>query len=278
MLKNEEDAWVMRGDRGFTYTDTLPDNSEVIEGEWWDADYNGAPIISISDDVANAFEIGVGDTITINILGFDITAEIANVRDIDWGSFSMNFAITFAPGPLNDAPATWLATVRVDENKEMALQTQLAKEFPNVSAIRVRDALGLANRILSAVAEAVRYSAAVTLVAGILVLAGAIAAGQKRRIYDAVVFKVMGTSRRQMMGVFLMEFIILGLLAAAAAAVIGSIAAYGVQTEIMNLDWAFHAPTVLYVIAIAITVAVGFGLVSTWRILGIKPAKYLRND
>ena len=277
-LVNEEDSWVIRGDRGFTYTDTLPGNSEVISGEWWPADYDGAPIVSVSQDVANAFEIGVGDELTINILGMDITARIANVREVNWASFSMNFAVTFAPGTLESAPATWLATVMLDEDREMLAQTTTAKAFPNVSAIRVRDALNLAAQILGSVADAVRYAAALTLVAGILVLAGALAAGQKRRLYDAVVFKVMGVRRRQILGVFLSEYLILGLIAAIAAALLGTIAAYAVQTYLMDLSWTFSLWAVVSVVSIALVITLGLGLASTLRTLNVKPAPYLRNE
>lgn len=277
-LVNEEESWVLRGDRGFTYTTELPENSEITSGEWWSADYNGPPIVSISQDVAIAFEIGVGDELTINILGFDITAKVANVREVNWGAFSMNFAVTFAPGALDNAPATWLATVILDQGDEMETQTLIAKNFPNVSAIRVRDALNLAAKILTSVAVAVRYAAALTLAAGVLVLAGALAAGQKRRLYDAVVFKVMGVRRRQIMGVFLSEYIILGLIAAVAAAILGTGAAYAIQTGIMDLDWSFSFLALAYVIAGALVISVCFGLAAVWRVLQVKPAPYLRNE
>lgn len=277
-LVNEEESWVLRGDRGFTYTTDLPDNSVITSGEWWPDDYNGPPIISISQDVASAFEIGVGDELTINILGFDITAKVANVREVNWGAFSMNFAVTFAPGALESAPATWLATVTLDPDDEMQAQTMVAKKFPNVSAIRVRDALNLAAKILTSVAVAVRYAAALTLIAGMLVLAGALAAGQKRRLYDAVIFKVMGVKRRQIMGVYVIEYIILGLIAAVTAAILGTGAAYAVQTGIMDLDWNFSLLAVSYVIIGALIISVLFGLAAVWRILQVKPAPYLRNE
>ena len=277
-LVNKEDEWVMRGDRGFTYTNTLPDNSTIIAGEWWPENYVGAPIISIAQDVANAFEIGVGDTITVNILGFDITATVANVRQVDWASFSMNFAITFAPGPLNDAPATFLATVKVDEDQEIAMQSMLAKSFPNISAVRIRDALNLANRLLKGIAQAVTYSAMIAVFAGVFVLAGAIAAGQKRRIYDAVVFKVIGIRRRQMMSVFLMEYIILGLMAALVAGGLGTLCAWAIQSYLMDLEWIFDIFSVLWILSGAFMIAVLFGLLATWHHLNIAPAKYLRNE
>ncbi|MBU6475869.1 MAG: FtsX-like permease family protein, partial [Alphaproteobacteria bacterium] len=116
-LKDQNDAWVINSDRGFSYTSALPAHSQVVKGKWWPADYKGPPLVSISTEVAQAFDIGVGDKITVNIFGEDMTATVANVRKIDWASFTMNFAITFAPGVLESAPATYLSTVIVAKGK-----------------------------------------------------------------------------------------------------------------------------------------------------------------
>lgn len=270
--------WVLSRDRRMTYTGEAPPHSEITDGEWWDADYDGPPIVSISTEVAEAFDIGAGANMTINIMGMNIEATVANIREIDWGSFAMNFAMTFAPGTLESAPATYVATISMDKSAEMDAQAQIARDFPNVSAIRIRDALNLANTILAAIAEAVRYSAAITLLAGVLVLAGAIAAGQKRRIYDAVVFKVLGVDRKQLMRVFLTEYFVLGLITALVACLIGTVCAWAIQTYIMQMDWAFSLTAVLYVALGALTLSILFGMIATWRILGVRPAPYLRND
>jgi putative ABC transport system permease protein len=261
-----------------TYTSEIPPTSEILEGEWWPEDYNGPPVVSIATEVANAFDIGVGAELTLNIMGRDINATVANVRDIDWGSFAMNFAITFAPGTLESAPATYVTTVAMDKSAEMKAQTDIAKAFPNITTIRVRDALNLANSILEAIAQAVRYSAAVTLLAGVLVLAGAIAAGQKRRIYDAVVFKVLGIDRKQMMRVFLAEYFMLGLITALVACGIGTLCAWSIQTYVMEMGWRFSFMAVFSVAFGALVLSVLFGMIATWRILGVRPAPYLRNE
>jgi len=272
------DRWVLSRDRRMTYTSEIPPTSEILEGEWWPEDYNGPPVVSIATEVANAFDIGVGAELTLNIMGRDINATVANVRDIDWGSFAMNFAITFAPGTLESAPATYVTTVAMDKSAEMKAQTDIAKAFPNITTIRVRDALNLANSILEAIAQAVRYSAAVTLLAGVLVLAGAIAAGQKRRIYDAVVFKVLGIDRKQMMRVFLAEYFMLGLITALVACGIGTLCAWSIQTYVMEMGWRFSFMAVFSVAFGALVLSVLFGMIATWRILGVRPAPYLRNE
>ena len=277
-IVNTDHAWVIKNDRGFTESAEQPSHSEITEGAWWDADYNGPPIISISTDVAEAFDIGVGDHLTINILGFGVKAEVANVRDVDWRSFNMNFAITFAPGSLGGAPFTYLATAEIGAKDEIGLQQELAKALPNVTSIRIKETLAVANRLLENIGLAVKLSASVALFAGVLVLAGSVAAGRMRRIYDAVILKVLGVTRRRILGVFLLEFAILGLFTALTAAVLGTGIAWLVQKYVIQLPWYFDLKTVCLTVLIAVLVTVGMGYLGTWRALQAKAAPLLRNQ
>lgn len=272
-------SWALRGDRGLTYSAVTPENSEVVEGEWWPADYAGPPLVSFDANLAKGFGIGVGDTLTLNILGRPITVTVGNLRKIDWGSLGMNFTFVFAPGTLEAAPHSVIATVHVDDpSLEARVQKAVTDALPNVTAIRVKDALEGANRILTAVAIAVRATAAVTLVAGTLVLAGAIAAGHARRVRDAIILKVLGATRGRIIKTYLLEYGLLGLSAAVIASVIGSIAAAVVVVEVMRGDFVLP-PDVLAVTALlAMGITISFGFVGTWRALGQRPAPMLRNE
>ncbi len=276
-IVNKNEDWVVRSDRGFTYTSKLPAYSRITEGEWWPADYSGPPIISISTDVASAFGIGVGDKLSLLILGREIEAEVKNVREIDWGSFTMNFAVTFAPGTLEGAPATWLATAIVDENQETAMQTAIAKTFPNITVVRVKEALQAAEKMLRSASIAVRASASLALVAGVLVLAGGIAAARRRHIYDSIVLKVLGATHDRILKTFLMEYALLGVLTVFIASALGSIAAYGVITGIMQLQWKFSFSAIGWVTALCLGITLLAGFAGTLRALRQKPAPYLRN-
>lgn len=268
--------WVIRSDRGFTYTSTLPAHSTVVDGEWWPADYQGPPLVSIATDVAKAFRIGAGDNLTLNILGMDITAKVANVREIDWASFTMNFAVTLAPGALDGAPATWLGTVILREQDEEAAETRIAKDFPGVTAVRVRDALETAGVIITAIAQAIRIAAGVTLLAGALVLAGGVAASRRRHVYDAVVLKVLGASRRRILSTFLLEYGITGVVTVFIAAGLGSVAAWAMLEYIMHMPWKFSARPLAAVAALCLGITLIAGFSGTWRALQQKPAGYLR--
>jgi putative ABC transport system permease protein len=270
--------WATASERGLTYAANPPRGSRVVAGEWWPADYSGPPLISFDADLARGMGLAVGDTLTVNLLGRDVTARIANLRSIDWTSLGINFAIIFAPGTLEGAPQTHIATARTTPEAEDAVERAVTDRFPNVSAIRVKDALDAIARILEQIGVAVRITAAITLVAGTLVLAGAVAAGHRRRVYDAVVLKVLGATRGDIGGVFLLEYGLLGLITAAIAGAIGSIAAYFLLTEVMHASWLFMPAAVLgtTVVAVLLTLVVGFA--GTWRALGVKPAPLLRNE
>lgn len=277
-LRDPEYAWLIRGDRGVTYrAEPLP-SDRLLAGAWWPADYAGPPLVSIYQDIARAFEVGIGDRLTVNVLGRNLEAEIANIREVDWGTMGLNFTMVFSPQPLASAPHTFVATLQTVPENETALQRAVVERFANVTAIRVSEALEVAADILTKIGTAVRSIAAVTLVAGTLVLAGAIAAGHRRRVYDSVVLKVLGATRGTVLRTFLLEYGLLGLLTAAIASLVGTVTAWAVVTRVMQIDWVFLAPTVATTALLCAAITVGFGFVGTWRALGQKAAPLLRNE
>jgi putative ABC transport system permease protein len=272
-----EVSWVLRGDRALTYAGAMPPKTRLVAGEWWPADYNGPPLVSFDAEAARGMNVGVGDTLTVNVLGREITARIANLRAIDWGDLTMNFVLIFAPGVLEAAPHTHLAAAHVDAAREEALFKAVTDRFPNVSAVRVRDALEAAARLVSQVGIAVRLTAGITIAVGALVLAGAVAAGHRRRVYDAVVLKVLGATRREVGLAFLVEYGMIGLLAALMAAGIGTLAAWALVTKTMSMEWYFLPGTVAAVAALGVALTMALGFAGTFRALGQKAAPLLRN-
>lgn len=270
--------WVFQGDRGITWSRTPPPNSRVVRGEWWPSDYDGPPLISVDENLGRAMNLDVGDRMTVNVLGRSIEAEIANFRDIEWSELRINFVLIFSPGMVSDAPQSYIATVHVDPEQEDALERAVGDEFANVSAIRVKEVLGQVTDLLANIATAVRATASVTVLAGIFVLAGAVAAGHHRRIYDSVVLKVLGATRRDVTRAFLLEYGLLGLVTAAIASAIGTVAAWLIISRMMEggfvvMPWAI---AVTAVVATAVTIA--FGYLGTWSALRQKAAPLLRNE
>ncbi|AJF07414.1 ABC transporter permease [Geoalkalibacter subterraneus] len=273
-----EVQWAVRGDRFLSYAEGLPHGTELTAGRWWPSDYRGEPLVSLTADVAEGFGVGVGDTLTVNILGRDITAEIASLREVDWTTLNLNFALLFSPGVLEGAPQTSIATAYVPQERETELLREVIDRFPNVSAIGVREVLANVSRTLERFGTAFRAMAAVALVSGFLVLAGAVSADQHRRIQDAVIFKVCGATRRDILGALASEFVLLGAAAGVISLLVGGAAAYGILEGLMDVRFSLHPLSVLGTLATGILLTLALGLLGTWKALGQKPAVYLRED
>ena len=273
-----EAQWALRSDRGLTYAATLPAGSRIAAGAWWPPDYRGPPLLSFDADLARGMGLKVGDTLSVNLLGREITAVIANLRSIDWRRLGINFTLVFAPGTLERAPQTHLAAVWMSPAEEEALVRAVTERFPNVSAIHVREALATVDRILDMIDDAVQLSALVTLAAGMLVLGGAIAAGHHWRVYDAVVLKVLGATRGAIASAFLIEHGLLGALSALVACVLGTLAAYFLVTRLIKIEWVFLSAPLLWTVGLGIVLTLVLGFAGTWHALGAKAAPYLRNE
>jgi putative ABC transport system permease protein len=273
-----EARWAVNGDRGLTYAANLPAGSRLAAGRWWSPDYRGPPLVSFDAAVARGMGLAVGDTLSVNLLGREITARIANLRDIDWQRLGINFVMVFAPGTFEGAPQTHLAAVYLSVAQEDRLVRRVTAVFPNVSAIEVREALAALDRILGMIGAAVRLTAFSAVAAGALVLGGAIAAGHYLRVYDAVVLKVLGATRGAIIAAYLFEHGLLGMLSALVGGVLGTLAAYVVVTRLLGTDWLLLPVPLLWTTTAATLLALALGILGTWRALGAAPADYLRNE
>jgi len=274
----KDHEWVLRGDRGLTWSAAPPADAHIVAGQWWPKDYKGDPLISLDQGTAEGFGLKLGDTITVNLLGREVTGKITNLRAIDWSSFSINFVMVFSPGLMESAPQTSIATVRVPEDEEGGLMNRVAAQYPNISAIRVKDALATALDLLTQVGGAIRGTAVATLGAGILVLAGAVAAGREKRIYEAVLLKMLGGRRRDIALGYVWEFSLLALVSAALAILLGTFGAWLFLTLNLDTDLAVAPSVVAGVLALSLGLALVLGFWGSWRALGAKAAPFLRNE
>jgi putative ABC transport system permease protein len=276
-----ESAWVLRGDRGITYEATAPDPEEITEGEWWPENYDGEPLVSFIEEEGKDLGLAIGDTVSVSVLGREFTARIANFRDVEWRSLAINFVMVFSPNTFAGAPHATLATLTwengVTPEKELMILRKVTTAFPSITSVRVKDALDSVNSIVEQIAFAVRGASSVTLIASILVLAGALAAGQRYRAYDAVILKTLGATRTRLLSAFLIEYALLGLIAAIFGLIAGSFAAWYVVTEVMRSNFMLLPDVALSATAIALILTISFGLLGTWRILGQKAAPILRD-
>ncbi len=276
-----EAGWVLRGDRGITYAATPPENGKLTAGEWWPEDYAGPPLVSFAAEIAEELGLAIGDSVEVNVLGRNITATIANLRTVDWTSLSINFVMVFSPNTFAGAPHMVLATVTMPEaagtESELQVMREVTRAFPTVTSVRVKEALDAVNSIVRRLAWAVRAASGLTIAAGILVLAGALAASHRHRIHDAVVLKTLGATRRRLVGAYIIEFALIGTITALFALAAGTLASMIVIEQIMDLEFSFLPVVAITAIGSALVLTVGLGLIGTWRVLGRKPAAYLRD-
>ncbi len=273
-----EAQWAIRGDRALTYADTPPDDARITAGAWWPADYAGEPLVSFDAGLARGFGVGVGDTLTLNVLGRDLVARIASLRQIEWRAVPFDFALILSPGTLAGAPHTHIAAVYAEPAAEDGVERAVSLRFANVTAIRTREALRSVEALLERVAWGARAAAVVTLAAGALVLAGAVAADRRRRRYETVLFKVLGASRSRIASIYALEYGLLGAITAAVALVLGSVVAWAVITRLMDFDWVARPATALLIAVTALILTLAVGLAGTVRLLQQKASPLLRND
>lgn len=270
------DHWVVSGDRGLTYAAQPDPDAIITQGEWWAPDYTGPPQISFAAEEAEEMGLSLGDTITINVLGRDITGTITSFQEVDFSTAGIGFILTMNPSALAGAPHTFISTVYAEPEAEAQILRDLAKAYPNITAIRVKDAIDRVAGVLAGLAAATSYGAAATLLTGFLVLIGAAAAGADARTYEAAMLKTMGASRRMIAASFILRAALLGLAAGAIALVVGALGGWAVSTFVMETDYVVIWPSALLIIIGGITATVLAGLGFARRALQARPARVLR--
>lgn len=270
-------AWPLRGERGITYSAKVPEGNTVIAGEWWPQDWSGEPLVSISDELANAADLKIGDMITFGLLGIERTVRVSSIRRIDWQDLSFNHSFVFSPNALADVPHNLAATIDIPGGKqEPGLLRQLVRAFPSSSVIETGPLMRDARTILSQMSSAILAAASVTVLAGIAVLLGAIAAARASRTYDNVILRVLGASRRQLLLLQLAEYGILAGVLALVALVLGGTIGWTIMTQMFEFDWLPDWPRVLAVLAAGVALVLAFALGGSLPLLRAKPAQALR--
>ncbi len=270
-------AWALRGERGLTYADTLPDGNELTQGAWWGPAYSGEALVSVDEDFAEAADLKVGDMLTFGVLGVERTARIANLRRIDWESMGFNYVFVLSPNAIQDAPHNLAATIELSPGTATSpLLQSLVAALPSTSVIEVGGVLEQARTILEQVGFATLAAASVAVLAGLAVLLGAIAAARAARTYDTVVLRVLGADRRQILVMQLIEYVVLAAALAVVALAIGSLAAWLVITQLFEFDWLPDWGEVLAVLGLGIAVVLAFALGASLPLLRAKPAQALR--
>ncbi len=268
--------WVLQGDRGVTYAEAPSDGTRITAGKWWAADYTGPPQISFAAEEAEEMGLKLGDRVTINILGRDITGEITSFREVDFSTAGIGFILTMNPAALQGAPHSFISTVYAEEDAEAQILRDLAGKYPNITAIRVRDAIDRVADVLAGLAAATSYGAAATLLTGFLVLIGAAAAGTNARTYEAAVLKTLGATRGHILRSFALRAALLGFAAGAIALAAGITGGWAVSRFIMNTDFTIIWPSALAIVIGGVLATLLAGLAFARAPLAARPAQVLR--
>ncbi len=268
--------WVLTGDRGVTYSALPPSNATVTAGAWWPEDYTGPPQISFAAEEAEEIGLKLGDTLTVNVLGRDIEAEITSFRLVDFSTAGMGFVLSMNPTALQGAPHTYISTVYTTPDAEAALLRDVSRTYPNITAIRVRDAVDRVTEALSAIAQATAWAASVTLLTGFVVLIGSAAAGTRARIYEAALLKVLGASRGRILFSFALRSALLGVAAGAVAVLAGAVAGWAVMVWVMEADYRFELASAIAIVLGGVLATLLAGLAFAWGPLSARPAQVLR--
>lgn len=270
--------WALQGDRGLTIAGAEPEATRLTAGTWWAADYAGPPLVSFDTNLAAGWGVHVGDTMRVNVLGRDIDLKVANLRDIAWRTMGLNFTMVVSPGLLSAAPYSNIATLRSPEASQTGLLAAVTDALPNVSGIRIADVIGAVTKILGQLGTALAAAGSLTLVSGALVLAGAVAGTQRRRIAEAVVLKTLGASRATIRAGWLLEFGILGTVAGLLAALVGTLSSWAVMRWVLQADWVFLPTTLAATVLGCVALMLVVGWAGTASALSARPAPLLRNE
>ena len=281
--EKQEHGWYFTREYVLTFQQDLPKGNVLLKGQWWggeqEAFHDPAEIkVSVEEEAARHLGLELGSSVEFDIQGTIVKATVTSLRKVDWGNMSTNFYFIFQPGALTGAPMTYVATAHVAPGEEVALQQAVVAAFPNVSAINIRDILDSVGRVVDRISLVIRLMAILAILAGLIVLAGSLASGRYQRIYDAMILKSLGAHRRTLAAMFLAEYSLLGTAAGLVGALLATILSWGVVYWIFDVSWLFQPLATAFGIVATVVITVGVGVLSTFRILGLKPLPVLRQE
>jgi putative ABC transport system permease protein len=269
-------AWALRGERGLTYSATLPAGSTLSQGRWWAKDYAGPPLVSVDDRLREALGLKLGDEMTFSLLGVERRATIASFRRIDWDTLGFNFVLVFSPNAISDVPHNLSATITAPARDDSAIRQSVGQRFPSTSLVPVREVLAQVGEVAASVSLAIAWAASAAVLAGIAVLAGTISAMRDARTYDAVMLRVLGATRRQLLWLQAFEFFLIAAIVSAVALGLGLLGGWLVVTRLFQFSWAPDPLLIALTVVIGLVVVLVIGLLGSLPTLNARPAKALR--
>ncbi|MFQ5527483.1 MAG: ABC transporter permease [Thermoanaerobaculia bacterium] len=276
--------WALTREQRVTYLEALaPDNrllesmsdSQSPEDPWTDPDRFE---LSVEEDYARDLELEVGSVLVLDVQNVPIEFTVSSIRSVDWGTFDLNFFFVAEPAALVEAPQYRVATVRLPQGGEQIVQDRLAAAYQNVTMFRIRDVLEKVKKVLDRLALGVQFLGGFTVLAGLVILAGAVSANSIRRAREIALLKTLGMVRREIALMFTLEFALLGLLAGAVGAVGGVVLSRTVLVRGMEIAWEFEPVPVALAVAASMVLAAAAAVLAGSRALAARPLEVLRGD
>ena len=272
-------VWYLTREYVLTWAAAPPPATVIVGGHWWNPSEAAArPRVSVEDEAAKYFGVGVGGTLTFDVQGVPVEAEVTSLRKIDWQTLTANFFMILSPGALDGAPATYMATARVPADVETELQDNVVAAFPNVTAIPLRGVLERVAEVLDQIAFAVRFMALFTIAAGLVVMAGALAATRYQRLYESVILKTLGATRWAIARAFAVEYACLGATAGLGGTLLAALLAWIVLRFVLDTPWTLEPETLLLGVLLTTAGSLAIGLLATVRLIGRTPLSVLRQE
>ncbi len=236
--KDQRAARLIEREFNLSWMERLPQDNRIIAGEWWPG--AAANLLSVEDGIATTLGIKLGDMLTYNIAGETFTAQVTSLRKVDWDGFHVNFFVIATPDALGRYPASYITSFYLPDNRQALLGT-LVKSFPNLTIIDVAAIMTQVRAIIERVTLAVEYVFGFTLLAGFVVLYAALQSTRDERLQDSALLRTLGASRRQLLAGLAAEFLLLGALAGLVAAAAASVLGYILAERVLHLPYVFNA-------------------------------------
>lgn len=280
----EPDRETMKGHARFllstrqvTWMDEKPDDLNIRQGAWWPKNTN-APAISLDEEVANTLKLKVGDTIRWVVTGREFDVPVVSVHRVQSVRAGGSPDFVFSRPALEGMPVQWLATARLQPKHVQKLQRDVFAKYPTVTVVNAADVLAIVQEVVDQVSMVVRFISAFAILAGAIILASTVAGTRFRRMREAAVLKTIGARRKRLVGIFSVEFLVLGLV----AGVMGSLLATGftrlLLVRLLDADFRFDVVPNLVTIVLTAVLAVGTGWLASLRVLEQKPLEVLRDE
>ena len=274
---NKDVQWVLKRDRAFSWTNERPENSKLIRGEWWEKDYNGPLLVSIGDKIAKGMNLKIGDNIRFNILGRNFEATIFNTREIIWENMNINFIFVLSESSLTNAPHTWIASTTSDDKEiNNSFIEKVVNEFSNISSISIEESYKAIKSILNLLIIIINSIALITLLSGVIVLAGILDVSKKDKLYEIAIFKILGASPKKISLLWLYEYLIIGLMASLISLMIGCVVSFILLDFVFNVNFYINYSTLIILSFIVPTLITIFSFLKMFKLILSKPLQVLR--